>query len=174
MVKKMQIVQRTDLSTLIRGTLGVLLATIVLSGCSKSNISDRKIDYIDINRAVELFEKQKKENDTALFIDTRRPERFAQGHIPNAINMRTPDIDLRYGTDPALDRYKNLIVYGENPGTANTHAMAKRMIEAGYNGFVKKRVKVYLGGWNEWEITGLPIEAKTVTTDAADTQSTKK
>jgi 3-mercaptopyruvate sulfurtransferase SseA len=32
------------------------------------------------------------------------------------------------------------------------------MIEAGYNGFAKRRVKVYLGGWSEWEITGLPIQ----------------
>lgn len=170
MDKKMQIVQRTDLSTLIQGLLGVFLAAIVLSGCAKSNISDRKIEYIDIARAVELFEKQKNENDTALFIDTRRPERFAQGHIPSAINMRTPDIDLRYGTDPALERYKNLIVYGENPGTANSHAMAKRLIEAGYNGFVKKRVKVYLGGWTEWESTGLSIEMS----KEPETQSTQK
>lgn len=141
--------------------LGVVLAMLTtLTGCSKSNISDRKIDYIDLTRAVDLFEKQKSENNTALFIDARRPERFVAGHIPGARNMRTPDIDLRYGTDPALERYKNLIIYGENPATATTHALAKRMIEAGYNGFVKKRVKVFLGGWHEWESTGLPIVVK--------------
>lgn len=137
--------------------LGLLALPMV--GCSKSNISDRKIQFIDLPRAVELFDQQKRENDTALFIDARNPERFAAGHIPGARNMRTPDVDLRYGTDPALERYKNLIVYGENPGTASVNAMAKRLIEVGYNGFVKKRVKVYPGGWEEWEITGLPIEA---------------
>jgi rhodanese-related sulfurtransferase len=137
--------------------LGVL--STMLSGCGKSNISDKKIQYIDLPRAVELYELQQRENDTALFIDARKPERFAQGHIPGARNLRTPDIDLRYGTDPALERYKNLIVYGENPGTATVNAMAKRLIEVGYNGFVKKRVKVFPGGWHEWEITGLPIEA---------------
>jgi rhodanese-related sulfurtransferase len=137
--------------------LGLLALPMV--GCSKSNISDRKIQFIDLPRAVELFDQQKRENDTALFIDARNPERFAAGHIPGARNMRTPDVDLRYGTDPALERYKNLIVYGENPGTASVNAMAKRLIEVGYNGFVKKRVKVFPGGWEEWEITGLPIEA---------------
>jgi len=139
--------------------LGVL--TLLMGGCLKSNISDKKIQYIDLARAVDLFEQQKKENDTALFIDARKPERFAEGHIPGARNMRTPDVDLRYGTDPALERYKNLIVYGENPGTATVNAMAKRLIEVGYNGFVKKRVKVFPGGWEEWEITGLPVEADT-------------
>ncbi len=137
--------------------LGVLL--LPMTGCSKSNISDKKIQFIDLTRAVELYEQQQEEDDTALFIDARKPERFAAGHIPGARNMRTPDVDLRYGTDPALERYKNLIVYGENPGTASINAMAKRLIEAGYNGFVKKRVKVFPGGWEEWEITGLPIEA---------------
>jgi len=137
--------------------LGGLLLPLI--GCSKSNISDKKIQFIDLTRAVELYEEQQREDDTAIFIDARKPERFAEGHIPGARNMRTPDVDLRYGTDPALERYKNLIVYGENPGTATTHAMAKRLIEAGYNGFAKRRVKVYLGGWQEWEITGLPIEA---------------
>jgi len=135
-----------------------VLACSSLIGCAKSNISDRKISYIDLTRAVELYDKQQREDDTALFIDTRKPEQYHEGHIPGARNLRTPDIDLRFGSDPALERYKNLIIYGENPGTANTHAMAKRMIEAGYNGFVKKRVKVFLGGWNEWESTGLPIE----------------
>lgn len=139
---------------LILGTLAM-----TMGGCLKSNISDKKIQYIDLSRAVDLFEQQKKENDTALFIDARKPERFAEGHIPGARNMRTPDVDLRYGTDPALERYKNLIVYGENPGTATVNAMAKRLIEVGYNGFVKKRVKVFPGGWEEWEITGLPIES---------------
>lgn len=158
MIKKMQMTRRNDQFALFLGVTGLILAFTTLTGCSKSNISDRKIEYIDLTRAVDLYDRQQQENDTALFIDTRKPERYHEGHITGAVNMRTPDIDLRYGTDPALERFKNLIIYGENPGTANTHAMAKRMIEAGYNGFAKKRVKVFLGGWSEWEITGLPIE----------------
>ena len=137
--------------------IGLLISALLLGGCTKSNISDRKIDYLSLTESVNLFEKQQRDDDTALFIDVRKPERYHEGHIPGSRNMRTPDIDLRYGTDPALTRYKNLIIYGENPGQVNTHAMAKRMIEAGYNGFAKRRIRVFLGGWKEWEITGLPI-----------------
>ncbi len=169
MVKKMHMISRNAPTTLFLTAGGIFLAMLMLGGCARSNISDRKIDYIDLTDAVKLYEKQQKEDDTALFIDARKPERFAQGHIPGAVNMRTPDIDLRYGTDPAITRYKNLIIYGENPGQASTHAMAKRMIEAGYNGFTKRRVKVYLGGWVEWEITGLPIEK--IETDSPETDS---
>jgi len=160
MGKKMHMTRRKPISTRsVLLILGVLTSTMM--GCLKSNISDKKIQYIDLQRAVELFEEQQRENDTALFIDTRKPEQFAEGHIPGARNLRTPDVDLRYGTDPALARYKNLIVYGQNPGTATVNAMAKRLIEVGYNGIVKKRVKVFPGGWEEWEITGLPIESDT-------------
>ena len=160
MRKKMHTSRRIPISP--RSALLILgMLTLTMGGCLKSNISDKKIQYIDLARAVDLFEQQQKENDTALFIDARKPERFAEGHIPGARNMRTPDVDLRYGTDPALERYKNLIVYGENPGTATVNAMAKRLIEVGYNGFVKKRVKVFPGGWEEWEITGLSVESDT-------------
>ena len=168
MVKKMQLTNRNDQITLFLGMMGLILACMTLTGCSKSNISDRKIDYINLTSAVDIFEKQQRESDTALFIDTRKPERFAQGHIPGAKNMRTPDIDLRYGADPELTKYKSLIIYGENPGQATTHAMAKRMIEAGYNGFGKHRVKVFLGGWVEWEITGLDIEIDEPADESAD------
>ena len=167
MGKKMHQIHRIPLST--HSALLVLgVMTLLMGGCLKSNISDKKIQYIDLARAVDLFEQQKRENDTALFIDARKPERYAEGHIPGARNMRTPDVDLRFGTDPALERYKNLIVYGENPGTATVNAMAKRLIEVGYNGFVKKRVKVFPGGWEEWEITGLPIESDQTAEDESD------
>lgn len=146
----------TPLTLLCTLIFGVLLLPNI--GCARSNISDKKIQFIDLSRAVELYEQQQREPNTALFIDARKPERFAEGHIPGARNMRTPDVDLRYGTDPALEKYEHLIVYGENPGTATVNAMAKRLIEVGYNGFVKKRVKVYPGGWQEWEITGLPVD----------------
>ncbi|MGV6814443.1 MAG: rhodanese-like domain-containing protein [Phycisphaerales bacterium] len=165
MGKKMQHRSRNDRYATLLGVAGLILMTLVAGGCTKSNISDRKIDYIDLTRAVDLYEKQQKDGDVAMFIDTRKPEQFASGHIPGARNMRTPDIDLRYGADKSLEKYKHLIIYGQNPGQANVHAMAKRMIEAGYNGFAKRRVKVYLGGWAEWEITGLPI------TEEAQTES---
>lgn len=159
MHQKRQCRHKFVLSTLVLGLLA-----LGLSGCNRS-ISDKKIRYVDLTEAVQLYEKQQRESDTALFIDARPPERYAAGHIPGARNMRTPDVDLRYGTDPALERFENLIIYGDNPGTASVNAMAKRMIEAGYNGLIKKRVKVFPGGWEEWEITGLPIESDTPDAD---------
>ncbi len=140
--------------------LGLLAMSIALGGCnSGSSISDKKIEYIDLNRAVSLYEEQLDGNNAdALFLDIRRPERFAEGHIPGARNFRARDIDTRYGTDPSLEKYDNLIVYGENAGSAGARAMSKRLLQAGYNSMLKKRIKLYLGGWDEWYATGLDIE----------------
>ncbi len=136
-----------------------LIATSLFAGCTGGqSISDKKIEYIDLNRAVALYEQQRRDDGTALFIDIRKPERFALGHIPGARNLRAPDVLSHYGTDPELERYDSLIVYGENPGSAGARAMAKRLIESGYNTMLKKRVKLFLGGWVEWDNTGLDIE----------------
>jgi len=145
-------------STSLTALIGVL-AAMLLTGCSGSgSVSDKKIDYIDLNQAVDYFEQQTKEKNKALFLDVRKPERFAEGHLPGARNLRGTDINLAYGLDPTLEKYDNLIVYGENAGSAGARAMAKRLIQAGYNTMLKKRVKLFLGGWVEWDTTGLDIE----------------
>jgi rhodanese-related sulfurtransferase len=158
---------RTRKSALLTMILGLAAASL-LGGCNAGNsISDKKIEYIDLNRAVTLYEQQQRENHKALFLDVRKPERFAEGHIPGARNYRANDVALQYGTDPSLEKYDNLIIYGENAGSAGSRAMAKRLIEAGYNSMLKKRIKLFLGGWVEWDETGLDIE----TSDLPDTES---
>jgi len=128
-----------------------------LGGC-KGDLSDKKIEFIDLNRAMELYDEGKGDSEAVLFIDVRKHERFAEGRIEGARNIRVNEIDLRYDADPELLKYDNLVVYGENPGSASARAMAKRMIQGGYNTMLKDRVRLFLGGWVVWESTGLPFD----------------
>lgn len=147
--------------------LGGLAAGVVLlglSGCNR-NISDKKIDFIDLSRAVELYEDGLEDSEAVLFIDARNPERFAAGHISGARNIRVNEIDPDYDPDPKLMKYKNLVVYGENPASATARVMAKRLLEAGYNTMLRTRVRLYTGGWIVWYESGLPIEADEVVED---------
>lgn len=141
--------------TVLLGFL-LLMALMPLAGC-RGNVSDKKIDFIDLNRAMELYDEGLEDSEAVLFIDVRKPERFNAGHIKGARNIRVNEIDLNYDADPELLKYKNLIVYGENPGSASARAMAKRMIEGGYNTMIRKRIGLFLGGWVVWESTGLPF-----------------
>ncbi|MFK7759893.1 MAG: rhodanese-like domain-containing protein [Phycisphaerales bacterium] len=145
-----------------------------VGGC-RGNVSDKKIDFIDLNQAMDLYDRGLENPEAALFIDVRKPERFNDGHIKGARNIRVNEIDLRYDADPELLKYDNLIVYGENPGSASARAMAKRMIQAGYNTVLKKRIRLFLGGWVVWESTGLPFGVVEITepeTESADESET--
>ena len=129
----------------------------LLGGC-RGGVSDKKIDFIDLNKAMELHSEWQKDSEKVLFIDVRNSGRFADGRIQGAQNIRVNEIDLRYDADPELLKYDHLILYGENPGSASARAMAKRMIEGGYNTILKARVRLFLGGWVVWESSGLPYE----------------
>lgn len=152
----------------IFGWFFACLVILGLSGC-KGDLSDKKIEFIDLNRAMELYDEGKGDSKAVLFIDVRKHERFAEGRIEGARNIRVNEIDLRYDADPELLKYDNLVVYGENPGSASARAMAKRMIQGGYNTMLKDRVRLFLGGWVVWESTGLPFDVDPdVESDDAD------
>lgn len=139
------------------GVLAALAVLTPLLGACNRNISDKKIDFIDLSRAAELHEANEEEPLTALFIDTRNPERFAEGHIAGARNIRVNEIDPRFKPDPDIIKYDNLVVYGENPASATARVLAKRLIKAGYNKILSQRVRLFQGGWIVWESSGLPI-----------------
>jgi len=89
-----------------------------------------------------------------LLLDTRPPERYREGHLPGARNVRLPDVRVGEKT-PALQGYGSLIVYGENPGSADALAMAKRLIRAGHDD-----VRLLDGGYAAWRRAGLPVERR--------------
>lgn len=146
-----------------------LVAVMLLGGC-RGSVSDKKIDFIDLNRAMELYDEGLEDSEKVLFIDVRKPERFNDGHILGARNIRVNEIDLKYDADPELLKFDHLVVYGENPGSASARAMAKRMIEAEYNTILKARVRLFLGGWVVWESSGLPVGIVEVDEDETQTE----
>ncbi len=136
--------------------LGVLLAG--LTGCNRHQVSDRRIEIVSLADALAYHERSLKPDPEVLFIDARRSVLYEQGHIRGAWNLRPNDVDLRAGADPRLESKDALVVYGQDPSSAVARAMAKRLIEAGYNTLLRQRVKFYAGGYDEWLATGLPVD----------------
>lgn len=120
----------------------------VLSGCS-SQISDRNVRRVDLR---EVSRPVEREQSSTLIIDARSPGEFGAGHIPGARNIRSPDIDTRE-RDPELERFRLIIVYGNDPGSAPAMSMVKKMMLAGY-----KDVRLFEQGFNAWRSAGLPVE----------------
>ena len=148
----------------VAGLIGAAAVLLGLSGCNR-NISDKKIDFVDLQRAMELYEEGLEDDEAVLFDDARNPERFAAGHITGARNIRVNEINPEYDPDPALMKYKNIVVYGENPASATARVMAKRLIEAGYNTILRRRVRLFQGGWVVWYESGLPIDVDEVSAE---------
>ncbi len=122
----------------------------VLGGCDKS-ISDKDIQPISLTELRALTQSDRP--NMVLLIDPRSPAAFARGHLPGARNLSLEAIDDRFGTTPELERYSNLVVYGDDPGTGVGRAMAKRLMSVGY-----KSVRLFFGGVSEWRRAGLELE----------------
>ncbi len=124
------------------------------SGCSKE-VSDRDIKTIPLADAARLHARAQSQPLEALFIDPRSASLFEQSHIAGARHMQFTADDTDRGTDPAIDRFKTLVVYGNDPGSAIARAAAKRMMTIGYG---KKKVKLMPEGLRAWDRAGLPVE----------------
>ena len=139
----------------VRPRVSILAAAAIalvgmLGGCQRA-ISDKDRQPISLAEVRALTQSDRP--DVVLLIDPRSPAAFARGHLPGARNLSLEAIDDRFGTTPELERYANLVVYGDDPGTGVGRAMAKRLMSVGY-----KSVRLFFGGVSEWRRAGLELE----------------
>ncbi len=105
---------------------------------------------LDKDRALDLFEQGR-----AIFIDSRSPAQYAQGHIPGARNIPWGDPsreELLQGLNP--DRSTPVIVYCSGGACRDSFHLAQWISDRGY--FVN--IFVFSGGWEIWTSAGGPVE----------------
>lgn len=125
------------------------LAAVVALGCSNKT-DDRDVLNVSISMS-DLSKVVSDRDKDVLIIDARTAKAFGEGHIPGARNIRLDTIDAKE-RDPALDRYKTIIVYGETPGPTIERSTAKRLIQAKYDD-----VRWFEDGFKAWVASGLPV-----------------
>ena len=131
-------------------TLGLCCLAALLSACG-DKISDADIEFVSLSD-VRAVVQEKSAN--ARLIDPRSADEYAQGHIPGAIHLPLVRVsDEKDKLDPALARFKRLIVYGNDPGSAVARAVTKRLMRSGAND-----VKLYSGGLSDWIRAGLKVD----------------
>lgn len=129
-----------------------LFACGFLGGC-KTNWDDSDIEMLSLPKLRE--EIQLNQPDKLALLDSRPPQEFAVAHIAGAKCIDMADIDTRgkKDLDPRLSKYKVLVVYGNDPGSATARGLSKRLMAAGYSG-----VYMFEGGLAAWRNAGLPVE----------------
>lgn len=86
-----------------------------------------------------------------LFIDARRSDQFAKGHIPGAINIYASEFSDNIPKVIALPKDKLVVVYCDGGLCDLSHELSAELIQFGFTNVV-----IYTGGWEEWSKTDYP------------------
>ncbi len=116
----------------------ILLIVLLLTGCAVSTDKDVTYTQITMSEAVEMMESE----SDYIILDVRRPDEFATGHIPNAINIPNESI----GTDEISelpDKDQLILVYCRS-GNRSKQA-SQKLVKLGYTNVVE------FGGINDWK-----------------------
>jgi rhodanese-related sulfurtransferase len=93
----------------------------------------------------------------ALLVDARAPELYLDGHLPDAVSLPMVEIDASFlGFQSRVPAGQTLIVYCSGFGCPDSFDLGLYLIEAGY-----RDVRVFEGGFPEWQDSGLSVEGKT-------------
>jgi rhodanese-related sulfurtransferase len=131
----------------VRSIALLLIAALMLTGC-RPQIMDgpgmvRELTYTQISQdeAKKMMEK-----DGSLIVDVRRPDEFAEGHIPGAVNVPNENITTE-PPEELPDLYQTILVYCRS-GRRSKEA-SQKLADMGYSNVYE------FGGIIDWtgEIT---------------------
>jgi rhodanese-related sulfurtransferase len=111
--------------------------------------TDNTIVRVSLAGVKTLFDQK-----SALFLDARPSEEYKDGHIPGAIEFYADDFD-KYAPQVLpnlLDKNQEIICYCHGSTCELSITLARRLKEIGYT-----NVKVFFGGWPQWQKAGYPI-----------------
>lgn len=90
----------------------------------------------------------------AAFLDARAGDLYREGHVPRALSA--PAKEAETALPPFFERLPlegTLVVYCEGGSCSSSLILAKLLGEKGFTD-----IRVFSGGWEEWERAGLPEE----------------
>ena len=132
---------------LLKSLLPLLCISLLLAGCQNRQTSDLDLEILDYETMTKAMNDPRVRT---VVVDVRKPEEFAKGHIPGAINIPVLDI---YKGDPKLAEAQRIIVYslGWSPRQDDllSWAAAKKLLAIGYD-----YVDDFRGGLTLWADSG--------------------
>jgi rhodanese-related sulfurtransferase len=121
----------------IKLLIPMILSAMLLSSCGTPGSSSSGYRQISMDEAVKMMKDEK----NYIILDVRRPDEYAEGHIPGAINVPNEDI----GTSDIAelpDKAQLILVYCRS-GRRSKEAAAK-LVKLGYTNIVE------FGGILDW------------------------
>ena len=123
----------------MRKLLPILLSALMFTGCAgTSNNQTNTYRQITMDEAVDMMAQE----TGYIILDVRRPDEFAEGHIPNAINV--PNESIGTVEIPELPDKNQLIMVYCRSGRRSKEA-SEKLVELGYTNIVE------FGGILDWK-----------------------
>ena len=117
----------------------ILLSVLMFTGCAgTSNNQTNTYRSITMDEAVTMMA----EESGYIILDVRRPDEFAAGHIPNAINV--PNESIGTSEIPELPDKNQLIMVYCRSGRRSKEA-SEKLVKLGYTNIVE------FGGILDWK-----------------------
>ena len=117
----------------------ILLSALMFTGCAgTSNHQTNAYRSITMDEAVTMMEQE----TGYIILDVRRPDEFAAGHIPNAINV--PHETIGTAEIPELPDKDQLIMVYCRSGRRSKEA-SEKLVKLGYTNIVE------FGGILDWK-----------------------
>ena len=122
----------------IKLLIPMILSAMLLSSCGTTGSSSSGYRQISMDEAVKMMKDEK----NYIILDARRPDEFAEGHIPGAINVPNEEIGT---TDIAeLPNKSQLILVYCRSGRRSKEA-SEKLVKLGYTNIVE------FGGILDWK-----------------------
>ena len=118
----------------------LLLVILLLAGCAETTGGENYATYRQITMS-EAVEMMASESDY-IILDVRRPDEFAAGHIPNAVNIPNESIGADE-IDELPDKDRLILVYCRS-GNRSKQA-SEKLVRLGYTNIVE------FGGILDWK-----------------------
>ena len=122
----------------IKRLLQFILSPTLLSSCGTPGSSSLGYRQISMDKAVEMM----KNESGYIILDVRRPDEFAEGHIPGAINVPNEEIGTAEIAE-LPDKSQLILVYCRS-GRRSKEAAGK-LVKLGYTNIVE------FGGILDWK-----------------------
>ena len=117
----------------------ILLSALMFTGCARtSNNQTNTYRQISMDEAVNMMAQE----TGYIILDVRRPDEFAAGHIPNAINVPNETIGTAEISE-LLDKNQLIMVYCRS-GRRSKEA-SEKLVKLGYTNIVE------FGGILDWK-----------------------
>lgn len=125
----------------------------------RARLAARGLSAVSFDEVRTLYDDPRRVQDLVVFVDARNDAHYREGHVPGAypFDHYYPDKYLP-ALLPVCEHAEQIVVYCTGGDCEDSEFAATALKDTGVPA---ERLKVYVGGIDEWQARGMPVETGT-------------